>query len=129
MKKAYFPRMLNGFILTDEQIKQFDGFMKKYRNKPDRYIFREIAKVKNEVSEEVLQQHIKNLDLLEQMEGFVQDQNKERIKTVRKILTTNTASFNQKQQSAPATQFVSGASLLLWFLILVAIWPRSYYRY
>lgn len=119
-----FPRMVNRFILNDEQMDQFDVFMQKYGNQPERVIYREINRVKDEVSEDVLNQHINNLDALSQMEGFVTDVNRQRIANVKNILTSNKSSFyrRNRRSSYPSAQFVSGTSLLLWFLILVAIW-------
>ncbi|QZY53799.1 hypothetical protein [Crassaminicella profunda] len=118
------PRMINGFVLTNEQMKEFDVFMQKYGNQPDRVIFREIQRAKNNVSDEVLQQHITNLDHLSQMGGFVTAANKERIAAVRRVLISRNPSFNKKinNQSTVESQYVSGTSLLLWFLILAAIW-------
>ncbi|TCO74542.1 hypothetical protein [Marinisporobacter balticus] len=122
--KNNFPSMINGFVLKDEQMAQFDAFMQEYGNQPERVIYREIGRVKNEVSEDVLNQHINNLDALSQMQGFVTDVNRKRIANVKSILTSSNASFYRRnsRQSSPSTQFVSGTSLLLWFLILVAIW-------
>ncbi|MCT4606548.1 MAG: hypothetical protein N4A64_10675 [Marinisporobacter sp.] len=124
-----FPRMINGFVLTNEQMKQFDGFIKKYGNQSDRVIFRDMYRVKNNVSDEVLQQHIQNLDHLSQMGGFVNDVNKERIAAVKRVLNTPRPSFskNVNDQSTVESQYVSGTSLLLWFLTLVAIWPGCCY--
>ncbi|WZL71934.1 hypothetical protein QBE52_12560 [Clostridiaceae bacterium 35-E11] len=126
-----FSYMLGQMFLNEEQIKEFNAFMKEYAGKSDRYIFREIARVKNEVSQEELQQHIANLDHLYNMKGFATEEVKSRIDTVKKILTSKSPAFSPRniQQSAPKTQFFFGSSLLLWFLALVAIWRRPFFGY
>lgn len=124
-----FSYLLGQMFLNEEQIKEFDAFMKEYADKSDRYIYREIARVKNEVSEEELQQHIANLDHIYNMKGFATEEVKSRIDIVKKILTSKAPAFNPRniQQSAPRTQFFFGTSLLLWFLALVAIWRRPFF--
>lgn len=123
--------MLSQMFLNEEQMKEFEAFMKEYADKSDRYIYREIARVKNEVSEEELQQHITNLDHLYNMQGFATEDVKNRIKIVKQILTSKGPTFNPRnvQQSAPKTQFFFGTSLLLWFLALVAIWRRPFFGF
>jgi len=118
---------LDLMILPNDKMNEFNEFLSEYGNKPDRYLYSEIARVKSEVSNEVLQQHITNLDAMAKMEGLVTDGHKRRIDTVKRILTTDfpTQSSARRIQSNPSTEFFfGGASLLLWFLALAAIWRR-----
>lgn len=117
-------------ILPNDKIEQFNEFVKQYGNLPDKYIFREIAKVKNEISSDMLQQHVKRLDSLSKVEGFVTDYHKQRIDMVKRILASETKVSQPKsqQQAGIETQFWTGSSLLLWFLLLTAIWRRPFFR-
>jgi hypothetical protein len=67
---------------------------------------------------------VKNLDALSKMEGFVTDTHRQRIDMVKSILTAETRVSRPSQQSGVETQIFFGSSLLLWFLILAAIWRR-----
>lgn len=127
--ERFFADMLNRSMLTAEQNQQFDNFLEQYKNKSDREIYGEIERVKNDLSDSILEKHIRNLDHLSKMEGFVTNQNRRKIETIKRILTTkNNHSVNRESDGIEA-QYVSGSSLLLWFLTLVAIWPRGpYYR-
>ncbi|WP_129600805.1 hypothetical protein [Anaerophilus nitritogenes] len=128
MRRNYnnnIPQMMNQFVLTDEQMKEFDNFMEKYGNLPDRAIFREIDMVKNQVSDDLLSQHIKNLELVEKMQGFVEKEHLGRIETVRRIL--NSPKPPQMKKEVTGQYFYGGSSLLLWFLTLAAIWRRPYF--
>lgn len=125
-----FVYAFNKGILSEEQMKEIDIYMEKYANVPERYIMREIMRVKAEVTPDILNQHVKNLDHLSQMEGFVTEDAKKRIDMVKRILVNSPASSRKIHQSNPESQFFfGGASLLLWFLALTAIWRRPYYGY
>lgn len=119
---------LDLMILPNDKIAEFDKFMKEYGNKSDKYLFREMMRVKAEVSTEVLQKHLKNLDALSKMEGFVTDEHRRRIEMVKDVLTRETPAPRQKTESkgVAETQFFVGSSLLLWFLALAAIWRRPW---
>lgn len=114
-------------MFPSEELGQFDEFMTQYGELSEPYVYREIAEVKSKVSKEVLQQHIKNLDALYQMDGFVTDSHRQRIHIVRSILTEDIPSENNLHLSKDVEgQFLYGSSLLLWFLTLLAIWRRPY---
>jgi hypothetical protein len=110
-------------IFPADQMEQYNEFKKQYGNMPERQIYREIGRLKNQVSQEVLDQHIKNLDAVSNMEGFITEGQKGKIAQVKSLLGYNNASRARgSQDSRVETEYVSGTSLLLWFLILVAIW-------
>ena len=111
-------------IFPYNEMEKFNGLMKQYGNMPSRQIYREIARVKNDISKEVIDQHIKNLDALSAMGGFVTEEQKGKMERVKTLLKSETAYQvpGSNQSSSVETEFVSGTSLLLWFLILVAIW-------
>ena len=115
---------LDLMLLPNEKMEEFNKFITEYGAAPDRYLYSEISRVKNEVSSEMIQQHIKNLDSLGQMEGLVNDQHRQRIEMVKRILTTETKRSKYAQSQPKAEIFFGGSSLLLWFLILTAIWRR-----
>ncbi|WP_053956485.1 hypothetical protein [Inediibacterium massiliense] len=128
MRRIYnnnIPKMMNQFVLTDEQMKEFNELMDQYGNLPDRALFREIDKAKNQVSDELLNQHVKNLELAEKMQGFVGEEHIGRIETVKRILTSPKPP--QMKKEVTGQYFYGGTSLLLWFLTLVAIWRRPYF--
>lgn len=117
-------------MLPNDKMNEFNKFMTEYGNKSDRYLLNEIARVKTEVSQELLAQHLNNLDTMAKMQGLVTDYHKRRIDMVKRAISTPTqSSQNTNRQAAPGAQFFwAGSSLLLWFLILAAIWRRPYYR-
>lgn len=125
MKNANsFAYFLNQKILSPEQTKEFKEFSKKYENKSKRYVAREILKTKSNVSEEVIQQHVHNLDLMAQMQGFVDEEKVANIEYAKNLLLQETPYSNNRytKRSSVEAQYVSGTSLLLWFLLLVIIW-------
>ncbi|QXM05121.1 hypothetical protein [Crassaminicella indica] len=115
--------MFEPMLFPANQMNQFEEFMKQYGDKSEKYILDEIARIANSVPEKTIQQYIKNLDLLSQIEGFVSNEHRRKIDNVKRILLTSSYS---KEQSTSAQSF--GTSLLLWFLILVSIWRKPYYR-
>ena len=119
-----FIHAFNKTLLNAEQIKELEGYQKKYANKSDQFILREIHRIKPTVPANIVNQHVKNLDHLYQMEGFVDQEQKKRISTVKKILSTPS---RNPQSNAEAQFFCCGGGLLLWFLVLAAIWRRPYY--
>ncbi|MFZ5967441.1 MAG: hypothetical protein ACOYVK_09755 [Bacillota bacterium] len=125
-----FAYSFNKAVLSEDQMKEIDTYMQAYANVPDQYILRDIMRVKSQVTPDILNQHIKNLDHLSQMEGFVTEDTKERIDRVKRILTRTSGRSSKIQQSNPESQiFFGGAGLLLWFLLLTAIWRTPYYGY
>ncbi len=105
-------------IFPSDQMEKYNEYQKQYGNLPTRQIFREMARVKGEVSQEVLDQHIQNIDALSNMGGFITDSQKGRIEQVKTLLKYPNAETAKNVE----TEYVSGTSLLLWFLILVGIW-------
>ncbi|PAB60623.1 hypothetical protein [Anaeromicrobium sediminis] len=122
MSAHAFAYVLNSSLLSPEEQEEFEKFRKDYENKNKRQISREILRIKSRVSPEVIDQHIHNLDTLAQMKGFVTDETKANIEYVKRLLSQNTRVRSAGKPYPPQPQYVSGSSLLLWFLVLVAIW-------
>jgi len=115
---------LDFIMVPSEHIDKFNEFMMQYGDKSDYEIFSEIAKVKGELSQDLLNQHISNLDSLSQMNGFITDLAHQRIAAVKEVLHYNS---DQSEKSNVDSQFFfGGTSLLLWFLTLAAIWRRPF---
>ncbi|MDF2545485.1 MAG: hypothetical protein K0R93_383 [Anaerosolibacter sp.] len=127
MKNNQNAYTLDLVMLPNDKLEEYNKFLEQYGNVPDKYILREMYRVKGTVSQEVLSQHIKNLDALSTMEGFVTDDHKQRIEMVKNILTAETRISRPSQQAEVETQFWGGSSLLLWFLTLAAIWRRPFF--
>lgn len=127
MKNNQNAYTLDLVMLPNDKLEEYNKFLEQYGNVPDKYILREMYRVKGEVSQDVLSQHIKNLDALSKMEGFVTDDHKQRIEMVKNILTAETRLSRPSQQAEVETQFWGGSSLLLWFLALAAIWRRPFF--
>lgn len=127
MKNNQNAYALDLVMLPNDKLGEFNQFVDQYANVPDKYIWREMARVKGEVSNEVLSQHVKNLDALSKMEGFVTDAHRQKIEMVKSILNTETRLPRPAQQVGVETQFWGGSSLLLWFLTLAAIWRRPFF--
>ncbi|MFT9497485.1 hypothetical protein [Anaerosolibacter sp.] len=127
MKNNQNAYTLDLVMLPNDKLGEYNKFLEQYGNVPDKYILREMYRVKGEVSQEVLSQHIKNLDALSNMEGFVTDDHKQKIEMVKNILTAETRISRPSQQAEVETQFWGGSSLLLWFLTLAAIWRRPFF--
>ncbi|KAB3529296.1 hypothetical protein F8154_14870 [Alkaliphilus pronyensis] len=116
---------LDFVMLPSEYIEKFNEFMGQYGELSDKEIFNKISDTKAQVSSNVLNQHINNLDALYQMSGMVTDSTKSRIQLVKQVLTADSGTSNS--YSLVETQFFGGTSLLLWFLILAAIWRRPFF--
>lgn len=117
--------VLNNSILSDKDMEEYKQFMKKYDKKSDRYLIREIKKVQKQVSIENKKLHVKNLETLANMDGFVNDFTKRKIRYVNKLLDLNDASAESEVEG----QFFDGSSLLLWFLLLVIIFRQNVHYY
>ncbi|MCT4593237.1 MAG: hypothetical protein N4A57_03045 [Anaeromicrobium sp.] len=126
-KFEYIP---NPVLLNDEQQEEFDKFKAQYADKPNKYILREMMRVKAQVPQEMVEKHIKNLDLICEMEGFDKERIQPRVDMVKSLLRINMPSQNTIQSAEPIvdSQIFFGGALLLWFLALAAIWRYPYYR-
>ncbi|SET80041.1 hypothetical protein SAMN05660297_03548 [Natronincola peptidivorans] len=118
---------LDFIMVPSEHIGKFNDFMAQYGDRSDYEIFQEIAETKSQLSQDLLNQHIKNLDALSQMNGFVTNTNKQRIAAVKEVLSEGTGSSTDS--IVDSQFFFGGTSLLLWFLILAAIWRRPFGGY
>jgi hypothetical protein len=123
-----FIDIFNEIALTQEDIEQFEKYKKEYMDKPEKYIIREIVQIKNTLSKEVLQQHIYNLNLLSQMKGFVSEEHKNKIEYIKNLLDSDIFVGRRRYERTPDVeeQYFGRSSLLLWFLLLTAIWRRPY---
>lgn len=119
-----FGNMFNQIFYDDKMMEQFDTFAEQYKDISDEELYSEIDRVQSELSEEVKQKHFNNLGLLAQMEGFVPNETVQSIERAKKLIKVNTSSSRSRPLSEREIrrQFVGGASLLLWFLLLVVIW-------
>lgn len=118
-----FINVFNKTILDETQMKEIEGYTKEYGDKSEQYLAREIMKIKASVPSNVIDQHIKNLDHLSQMEGFITIEMKQRIDMLKRILNNPSG----RSQSNVEGQFFGGSGLLLWFLLLTSIWRKPYY--
>ncbi|QEK11254.1 hypothetical protein FQB35_02090 [Crassaminicella thermophila] len=121
----YYHYMVSPILFPSDQMDKFEIFLQQYGDKSEKYIFEEIDKLKNQVSENVIQKYIRNLELIAQTEGFLTQEQKNKIDRIKRILTENN-SFSMQHQNVESQSFAT--SLLLWFLILVAIWPKHSYK-
>ncbi len=112
---------LDYFLFPSQHLDLFNQHMEKYGGMTDSQIYNEINAVKDQVSSEVVRQHMTNLDAIAQMQGFVDNHTRQRIARTKEILASSSGS-NASQRVE--TQFFGGSSLLLWFLLLVSIWRR-----
>ncbi|WDV45297.1 hypothetical protein PV797_17470 [Clostridiaceae bacterium M8S5] len=113
--------VLSSAILTDKDMEEYKKFMKKYEKRSDRYLIREIRRIQRKVSTENKKLHAKNLDKLAQMDGFVDDFSKRKINYVKNLININDSNAEAEVEG----QFFDGASLLLWFLLLVIIFRQD----
>lgn len=115
--------ILNPITMDQAHYEQFQGYMEQYKNAPNRQILSEIMRVRSEVSQDVLDAHMKNLELMGQMEGYSTAETQQRIVQLKQMLAANPPAASSQNVE---TAFWGGTSLLLWFLLLTAIWPRTY---
>ena len=124
-----FISTFNEMALTEDDLTKIEQYQEIYADKPENYLLREIIETKNMVSENVLKQHINNLNLMSQMEGFVSREQKNKIEYLKNLLESDTTVYRRRGRRMPDVQeqsFVSGSSLLLWFLLLSVIWRRPF---
>ncbi|WP_026475717.1 hypothetical protein [Alkaliphilus transvaalensis] len=115
---------LDFLMIPSEHIAEFNNFMSQYGNLDDYDLYRQILNTKSKLSPNLINQHIRNLDALAQMEGLVNPSAKRKIPLVKELLNADIDSIGE---SNVETQFWGGSSLLLWFLLLAAIWRRPFY--
>lgn len=121
-----YQTMLNPTLFPSEHMDKYEEFMNQYGDKPESYILEEISRVKNLVSPEILQKYINDISLFSKMNAFMTDTQRQKIDMIQNMLQENLSpSYSQSMQQSVPTSQSFGTSLLLWFLILVAIWPRS----
>lgn len=118
--------IISKVILSEDLMKKYEEFQKEYSDKSNDYLLREINRVKGEVSQEIRLQHIKNLEYLAQMEGFVTDEVKQKIAVVKEVLNIEDISSNVNPN--PSNQFLTGSSLLLWFLLVSLLFRPGFFR-
>ncbi|WP_427339048.1 hypothetical protein [Caloranaerobacter sp. DY30410] len=126
--KLNFDYMFNRILYDDIIINKFDEFLKKYGDKPDRYIYQEIEKVQKEVPDAVKVRHIKNLEAISKFEGFVTEDIKREIEKLKRLINVDSSENKKISDRELESQFFSPSSLLLWFLLLVIIYRRRYRR-
>lgn len=121
-----FGYMFNRVLYDDSVLDELETYSKKYENTSDRELIYEIEKVQKEVPNEVKLQHIKNLELLSQMDTFSQQNSSDSVSYLKDLIQVNENVSNSPRLSRG--QYVSGASLLLWFLLVAALYRRPFGR-
>jgi hypothetical protein len=122
--------MINRMILNDEEMKEFEKYMEEYGQVPDRYLLREISRVQRELPNELKMQHINNLEQLSKMQGFVDDEIRNKINSVKRIIIIdNSSSTDNTENISEDIGYFEGSSLLLWFLLLTFLFRRRNYYY
>lgn len=113
--------VLTSSILTEKEMEKYNEFMKQYGDRSDRYLVREIRRVQRKVSVENKKMHVDNLEKLTAMDGFVNEFSKRKINYVKRLINVEKSDAQAEVES----QFFDGASLLLWFLLLVIIFRQD----
>lgn len=110
-------------LFYDESIlEQFQEFSTKYADVSDMEIYSQIDKLQAELSNEVKQMHIKNLDALANVEGFSEYNIAESVSEVKSLIKLDTKSNSSPLSEEEVwSQYVGGSSLLLWFLLVTAL--------
>lgn len=117
--------LLNRMILGEESVDKYDEFLKQYGEKSDEELFDEINKLQSEVPDDIKKIHLRNLDRLSRMEGFVDSKVRERIDYIRETIKIEESSDRRYSRNV---QYFGGSSLLLWFLLVTALFRRPIYR-
>ncbi|RKD30880.1 hypothetical protein [Thermohalobacter berrensis] len=124
--------MLNRIMMGEEEYKKFEEFMDEYGDKSDDYLYREIEKVQAEVSNDLKRQHLKNLEYVAKMEGFVTDETRRKIERVKGIIKIDedveSRSPYYRRPYYYRGDFFRGSSLLLWFLLLTLLFRQRRFR-
>ncbi|EOD00834.1 hypothetical protein [Caldisalinibacter kiritimatiensis] len=121
-----FEYMFNRLLYDEAVIEELDKYSKEYQDKTDREILAEIEKVQAEVPNEVKLQHIKNLELLSKMEGFKEENPMADMEFLKQLIRVDENASESRTLSR--RQYVSGSSLLLWFLLLTVLYKRPFNR-
>lgn len=116
-------------IFPNDQMDKFKEYMEKTQGMSQRQIAAELMKAKAEVSKEILDRHIKNLDALSQTEGFLSEEHKAKIPMLKHALLSESRSSSKKTKDTDVEgQFFWGfGSSWLWWLILASIWGRGFW--
>lgn len=121
-----FGYMFNRLLYDESVLEELDKYSSQYEGKSDRELHEEIQRVQKEVPNEIKVQHMKNLELLSQMDMFSQQSYKSNVSYLKSLVEIDESV--PYSSSIPRSQYVSGSSLLLWFLLVVALYRRPYYR-
>jgi len=121
-----FGYMFNRLFYDEPVLNKLEEYSKQYENKSEREIYSEIQRVQKEVPNEVKVQHLKNLELLSQMDMFSQQSHKSNVSYLRDLVEIDENDYNSSHLSR--SQYVTGSSLLLWFLLVTSLYRRPYYR-
>jgi hypothetical protein len=121
-----FGYMFNRILYDDYVLDELEKHSKKYENISDRDLIYEIERVQKEVPNEVKLHHMKNLEALTQMNTFSQQSSSDNLPYLKDLIKVdeNVPSSSRLSRS----QYVSGSSLLLWFLLVVALYRRPFGR-
>ncbi|MBS4536629.1 hypothetical protein GOQ29_13475 [Clostridium sp. D2Q-14] len=121
-----FGYMFNRLFYDESVLNELEKYSSQYENISDSELYVEIERVQKEVPNEIKAQHMKNLESLSQMNMFSEGSHSSDISHLRNLVEIDES--NSYPSSISRSQYVSGSSLLLWFLLVVALWRRPFGR-
>lgn len=128
-----FGYIFNNIFYDEDTMIQFDEFAKEYESKTDAQLYEAIEKTQAEVDIEIKKKHIKNLELIGQMEGFIDETTTRSINEIKKLIKVEETSsrargYSRYNRRRVEAQFFSSSSLLLWFLLVTVLFRGSRFR-
>ena len=128
-----FGYMFSNVFYDEDTMSQLDGFSKEYESKTDAQLYEAIEKTQAEVDIEIKKKHVKNLELMAQMEGFIDDTTTRSINDIKKLIeieetSSSARGYSRYNSRRIEAQFFSSSSLLLWFLLVTVLYRGSRFR-
>lgn len=125
-----FGYMFNNVFYDENTMTQFEAFNEEYANKTDAELYEAIEKAQGDVDVEIKKKHIKNLELMGQMEGFIDDTTVKNINDIKQLIKIDEVPSETRRYSGRRieSQFFSSASLLLWFLLVAVLFRGRRFR-
>lgn len=112
--------MLSGIMFGQKGLEEFDKFLDEYGDKTDEELYEEVSRIQDQVPVELKKKHLNNLEQLAKMQGFVNDETREKINKIKELINVDTVS-SWGRRRINSQFFFGGASLLLWFLLVVIL--------
>lgn len=125
-----FGYMFNNVFYDENILNQLEAFNEEYADKTDAELYAAIEEAQANVDNEVKKKHIKNLELMAQMEGFVSENTVRNINNVKQLIKIDETSTKSRRYSRRRidSQFFAAGSLLLWFLLVAVLFRGSRFR-